>query len=298
MSRRLPSVLTLPPASPQRSATAPSSRARFASSTPCSTRSSSASASRASRPLRPAPAPPVRVLIDASYGSSMGCEIYIRITGLAVNGSTDYKCTNLRTDAPWYRATISPWYYFITAPCYLLALSLRNGQPLLRKETLIMVVVGCAGVRARPLPALSPSVPPADIRLAPIAQFCCNYFSGRVFTNRPDIASAIGAFVVGILGGLYAKLSRGSAFVIMVRLVPAPPSPPTGGPMLRRPPPSPASPLRRSPVSCSSCRLVCQTEACSSLPPRRPVRTARRRPTPTARASRSPNSSCVSSCPA
>jgi uncharacterized membrane protein YjjB (DUF3815 family) len=57
-----------------------------------------------------------------------------------------------------------------------------------------------------------------DVDLAP--QFCCNYFSGRVFTNRPDITSAIGAFVVGILGGLYAKLSRGSAFVIMVRLSP------------------------------------------------------------------------------
>lgn len=98
----------------------------------------------------------------------MGCEIWIRITGLTVSGATDYQCLSLRKDAPWYRATISPWFYFLTAPLvrttclfalapmtdlfdrlisqYLLMLSLRNGQPFLRKETIIMVAIGCAGV--------------------------------------------------------------------------------------------------------------------------------------------------------
>jgi hypothetical protein len=82
----------------------------------------------------------------SDWSFSMGSEIYIRITGLPVAGSTDYTCNALRLNAPWYRATISPWFYFFTAPCYLLALSLRNGQPLLRKETIYMVAVGCAGV--------------------------------------------------------------------------------------------------------------------------------------------------------
>lgn len=54
-----------------------------------------------------------------------------------------------------------------------------------------MVLIGCAG-------------------------FASNYFSGRAFVNRSDITSAIGSFVVGMLGGIYAKYTRGSAFVVMV----------------------------------------------------------------------------------
>lgn len=34
---------------------------------------------------------------------------------------------------------------FLSAPGYLLLLGLRNGQPLRRKESLIMVIVGSAG---------------------------------------------------------------------------------------------------------------------------------------------------------
>lgn len=44
----------------------------------------------------------------------------------------------------------------------------------------------------------------------------CNYFSSQVFIGRPDISSAIGSFVVGLLGNLYAKLTNGSAFVVVV----------------------------------------------------------------------------------
>lgn len=44
----------------------------------------------------------------------------------------------------------------------------------------------------------------------------CNYFSSKAFVGRPDISSAIGSFVVGILGNLYGKFTNGSAFVVMV----------------------------------------------------------------------------------
>lgn len=44
----------------------------------------------------------------------------------------------------------------------------------------------------------------------------CNYFSARLFPNRPDISSAIGSFVVGFLGNVYGKFTRGSPFVVMV----------------------------------------------------------------------------------
>ncbi|CED84551.1 Domain of unknown function DUF3815 [Phaffia rhodozyma] len=125
------------------------------------------------------------------FGLSIGSEIFIRVTGSSIPYANEYQCTTLRANAPWYRATISPWFFFLTAPAYLACLALRNGQPIRRKELPVMILTGCAG-------------------------FSCNYFSGRVFVNRPDITSAIGAFVVGLLGGLYSKFTRGSAFVIMV----------------------------------------------------------------------------------
>ncbi|CED84924.1 Domain of unknown function DUF3815 [Phaffia rhodozyma] len=124
------------------------------------------------------------------FGLSIGSTLWVRISGRPI--TWNYDCSPYRKDnPPWYRATIPQWYYFLTAPSFVLLLALRNGQPLVRKETLIMVVIGCAG-------------------------FVANTFSGRAFTNRPDLCSCIGACTVGLLGGLYARFSRGSAFVMMV----------------------------------------------------------------------------------
>lgn len=87
--------------------------------------------------------------------------------------------------------TIPPKWYILTIPMFLLCLALRNGQPLFRKETVLMVIIGSAG-------------------------FVSNYFSGKAFTGRSDISSAIGSFAVGFLGNLYGKFTRGSPFVVMV----------------------------------------------------------------------------------
>jgi len=46
--------------------------------------------------------------------------------------------------------------------------------------------------------------------------FSANYFSGRVFVGRPDITSTFGSFVVGVLGGIYGRFTRASAFVVIV----------------------------------------------------------------------------------
>lgn len=48
------------------------------------------------------------------FGLAMGSEVYQRVTGLAISGATDYTCSALRTNAPWWRATIPPW--FCTSP--------------------------------------------------------------------------------------------------------------------------------------------------------------------------------------
>lgn len=48
------------------------------------------------------------------------------------------------------------------------------------------------------------------------AGFSANFFASRAFVNRPDVNCAIGAFVVGLLGNIYNKITRESAFVVMV----------------------------------------------------------------------------------
>ncbi|KAK4049327.1 pheromone-regulated protein prm10 [Microbotryomycetes sp. JL201] len=125
------------------------------------------------------------------FGLSLGASIYQHISEDVIEGAYDFTCSALRQDAPWYRATIPQWWYFFTVPLFLLMLALRNGQPLYRRETVAMLLVGSAG-------------------------WCCNFFSSRAFVGRPDINSAIGACATGFLGNVYAKWTHDSAFVIMV----------------------------------------------------------------------------------
>ena len=49
------------------------------------------------------------------FGLAMGSEVYQRITGLTIYGATDYTCSALRGDVPWYQQTIPPW--FCESPC-------------------------------------------------------------------------------------------------------------------------------------------------------------------------------------
>lgn len=89
-------------------------------------------------------------------------------------------------------------------------LGLRNGQPLFRRETIIMILIGCAGT---PSPSRKRDQLADSFRWA---GFSGNYFSGKVFVGRADICSAIGSFVVGFLGNVYGKFTHGSPFVVMV----------------------------------------------------------------------------------
>lgn len=125
------------------------------------------------------------------FGLSLGSEIYTRGANETIRNGQDYTCRALRDGAPWYRATIPQWYYFLTIPTFLLCMALKNGQPLFRRDTLAMVVIGGAA-------------------------FSANFFSSRAFPNAPATVSAFGAFVVGVLGNLWSKATRESAFVVMI----------------------------------------------------------------------------------
>lgn len=49
---------------------------------------------------------------------------------------------------------------------------------------------------------------------------CCAYAANRsaslVLPGRTDIISAVGAFVIGLLGNIYSRVVRGTAFTSMV----------------------------------------------------------------------------------
>ncbi|BEI86696.1 hypothetical protein CcaverHIS002_0700420 [Cutaneotrichosporon cavernicola] len=126
------------------------------------------------------------------FGISMGGEIYFRIRHRGIKNAADYTCEATHVaGAPWYMSTPSGYWQFLCVPMYALCLSLRNGQPLLRKETLVMMVVASAGWSA-------------------------NRFTMPVFENRADITSAIGSFCVGIIGNVYGRFNHGSSFPVMV----------------------------------------------------------------------------------
>ncbi|GAA5993242.1 hypothetical protein JCM10908_004528 [Rhodotorula pacifica] len=125
------------------------------------------------------------------FGLSVGAEIYTRAGREAAPGGDDYTCAYLRDGAPWYRARISPWFYFLTVPGFLICMALKNGQPLLRRDSLAMVVIGSAG-------------------------FAANFYSAKAFVNSSALVSFIGSFVVGVLGNVWARMTRESAFVVMI----------------------------------------------------------------------------------
>jgi uncharacterized membrane protein YjjB (DUF3815 family) len=76
-----------------------------------------------------------------------------------------------------------------------------------------MVLVGSAGKLSI---AASVNSFNSDFAISNAIGWVCNYFSSKAFVGRPDISSAIGSFVVGLLGNVYGKISNSSAFVVMV----------------------------------------------------------------------------------
>lgn len=126
------------------------------------------------------------------FGISMGAELYFRIRHRGVKNSADYTCKATHVAGqPWYMSQPNRYWDVLCVPMYALCLSLRNGQPLLRRETLVMMLVASAGWSA-------------------------NRFTGPVFEHRADITSAIGSFCVGILGNLYGRFNHGASFPVMV----------------------------------------------------------------------------------
>ncbi|KAJ7071193.1 hypothetical protein C8F01DRAFT_1109503 [Mycena amicta] len=96
---------------------------------------------------------------------------------------------------PWIRQPFPWWTVFFLVPVYTTSSSLSNLQSVYtwnsRKQLAIMVFFSC-----------------------------CSYSANRaineILPTRPDIVSATGAFIIGVLGNGYSRLLRGTAFTSMV----------------------------------------------------------------------------------
>lgn len=119
------------------------------------------------------------------------------------NGSFSFSNATAKIDAnyevgclrdpswPWYQQNFPFWTLFLLVPAYSLFSSSWNLQPLKSTQLPAMIIISCAA-------------------------FAANTAANRFILNRSDVVSAIGAFVVGILGNAYSRIFRGTAFQCMV----------------------------------------------------------------------------------
>ncbi|KAF7341922.1 DUF1212-domain-containing protein [Mycena sanguinolenta] len=126
------------------------------------------------------------------FGLAIGAEAYEKITSQTVVGITDYACS-ISHDAhgAWYQRTPSLYWAFLTVPMYSLFLSMRNHAPWRSWEMFLIIGISCIG-------------------------WVTNHFSGLKFKGQSDIIAAVGAFTVGFVANVYARLFSGNAFVIMI----------------------------------------------------------------------------------
>lgn len=92
---------------------------------------------------------------------------------------------------PWWRQALPWWTLFFLVPIYVTCSSLSNLQYWRSAQLPVMVIMAS-----------------------------CSYAANRGFSviapGRTDIVSAAGAFVIGVLGNIYSRGVRGTAFTTMV----------------------------------------------------------------------------------
>lgn len=92
---------------------------------------------------------------------------------------------------PWFLRLLPSWTKYPIVPIFSILSSLENLQPWYSRELVVMVVISCAS-------------------------YFANMFANLYIFERSDIVSAIGAFVVGVLGNWYSRTMGGTAFTSMV----------------------------------------------------------------------------------
>lgn len=93
-------------------------------------------------------------------------------------------------DFPWYLQPFPWWTQLIIVPLFSFISSFNNEQPV-TLDLFAMVFISCVS-------------------------FAANKVADHFIFNRSDVVSAIGAFSVGLLGNIYSRKMRGTAFTVMV----------------------------------------------------------------------------------
>lgn len=91
----------------------------------------------------------------------------------------------------WWRQAVPWWTVFILVPVYSTCSSLSNLQSIWSVQLPVMVIFSCAA-------------------------YAANRATSIVLPGRTDIVSAAGAFAIGMLGNIYSRVVRGTAFTSMV----------------------------------------------------------------------------------
>ncbi|KZO92890.1 DUF1212-domain-containing protein [Calocera viscosa TUFC12733] len=96
---------------------------------------------------------------------------------------------------PWWRQSLSQygWTWVIYIPCFALLLSMLNGQPFRKKQTLLMVLIAVLGQAA-------------------------NTAASRWLLGQTYVVNVVGPFVLGIAGIVASRMSHGKQTALTLML--------------------------------------------------------------------------------
>ncbi|EJU03896.1 DUF1212-domain-containing protein [Dacryopinax primogenitus] len=96
---------------------------------------------------------------------------------------------------PWWRQSISQysWTWILYIPCFALLLSMLNGQPFMKKQTLLMVIIAVIGQAA-------------------------NQAANRWLLGQTYVVNVVGPFTLGIAGIVASRLSHGRQTALTLML--------------------------------------------------------------------------------
>lgn len=92
---------------------------------------------------------------------------------------------------PWYMQPLPWWTALFLVPLYSTCSSIANLQAIRSWQLPVMVIFSCAAYTA-------------------------NRVANQFISDRGDIVSASGAFVIGLCGNIYSRVVGGTAFTAMV----------------------------------------------------------------------------------
>lgn len=93
-------------------------------------------------------------------------------------------------DWPWYRQEVTPWLDFLFVPVFAFLGCFALLHPFKSREVPVSVVIACVG-------------------------YVVNHVANEFIFGRSDVVSAIGSFVIGLLGNVYSRVCGASAFTAM-----------------------------------------------------------------------------------